>query len=127
VAEDDNDPTSAHKRTDLERPFPASDSPAVPLRSGMVLAGRYEIGKVIGQGGMGLVVQAFDRTLGVEVAIKIVRSEYAGEREWSERLAREVKLARQIQHAQRLPRLRLRAGGWEGLPDHGAGHRWHAS
>ena len=64
----------------------------------MVLGGRYEIGKTIGQGGMGLVVQAFDRTLGVEVAIKIVRAEYAGEREWSERLAREVKLARQIQH-----------------------------
>jgi serine/threonine protein kinase len=64
----------------------------------MVLGGRYEIGKTIGQGGMGLVVQAFDRTLGVEVAIKIVRAEYAGEREWSERLAREVKLARQIHH-----------------------------
>jgi hypothetical protein len=47
---------------------------------------------------MGLVVQAFDRTLGVEVAIKIVRAEFAGEREWSERLLREVKLARQIQH-----------------------------
>jgi hypothetical protein len=98
VAEDENDPTSALRGTDLERPFPTSDSPAVPLRSGTVLAGRYEIGKTIGQGGMGLVVQAFDRTLGVEVAIKIVRAEYAGEREWSERLAREVKLARQIQH-----------------------------
>jgi len=98
VGDDENDQASAHKRTDLERPFQASESPAVPLRSGTVLAGRYEIGKAIGQGGMGLVVQAFDRTLGVEVAIKIVRSEYAGEREWSERLAREVKLARQIQH-----------------------------
>ena len=127
MAEDENDRTSALRGTDLERPFPTSDSPAVPLRSGTVLAGRYEIGKTIGQGGMGVVVQAFDRTLGVEVAIKIVRAEYAGEREWSERLAREVKLARQIQHAERLPRLRLRAGGREGLPDHGAGHRWHAS
>ena len=97
MGDDENDQASAHKRTDLERPFQASESPAVPLRSGTVLAGRYEIGKAIGQGGMGLVVQAFDRTLGVEVAIKIVRSEYAGEREWSERLAREVKLARQIQ------------------------------
>jgi len=98
VAEDDNDPASASRGTDLDRPFPTSDSRAVPLRSGMVLAGRYEIGETIGQGGMGLVIQAFDRTLGVEVAIKIVRAEHAGEREWSERLAREVKLARQIQH-----------------------------
>ena len=98
MAEDEKDATSALRGTDLERPFPTAASPAVALRAGMVLGGRYEIGRTIGQGGMGLVVQAFDRTLGVEVAIKIVRGEYAGEREWSERLAREVKLARQIQH-----------------------------
>ena len=98
MPEDENDTASALRGTDLERPLPMSDSRAVPLRSGMVLAGRYEIGETIGQGGMGLVLRAFDRTLGVEVAIKIVRAEYAGEREWSERLAREVKLARQIQH-----------------------------
>jgi Protein kinase domain len=98
VGEGEKDATSPPERTDLERPFPTPDSPAVPLRLGMVLSGRYEVGRTIGQGGMGLVVQAFDRTLGVEVAIKIVRAEYAGEREWSERLAREVKLARQIHH-----------------------------
>jgi hypothetical protein len=98
VAEDENSQATPLPETDLERPFPTSESPSLPLRSGAVLGGRYEIGKTIGQGGMGVVVQAFDRTLGVEVAIKIVRPEYAGEREWSERLAREVKLARQIQH-----------------------------
>ncbi|HVV50674.1 MAG TPA: serine/threonine-protein kinase [Polyangia bacterium] len=69
-----------------------------PLPAGTVLGGRYEVRKLIGRGGMGLVVEAWDATLGVAVAIKIVRSEYAGEREWSERLAREVKLARKIQH-----------------------------
>jgi hypothetical protein len=47
---------------------------------------------------MGLVVEALDRALGVLVAIKIVRAEYGGEREWTARLAREVKLARQIHH-----------------------------
>ena len=47
---------------------------------------------------MGIVVRAHDRTLEETVAIKILRTEYAGERVWSERLAREVKLARQIQH-----------------------------
>ncbi|HEX3904533.1 MAG TPA: serine/threonine-protein kinase, partial [Polyangia bacterium] len=63
-----------------------------------MLAGRYEVRETIGRGGMGLVIEAFDRMLGVEVAIKILRAEYAGERGWSERLAREVKLARQIHH-----------------------------
>jgi hypothetical protein len=69
-----------------------------PLVRGMVLGGRYEILKVIGRGGMGVVVRANDRTLREEVAIKIVRAEYAGDPFWAERLAREVKLARQIQH-----------------------------
>jgi serine/threonine protein kinase len=68
------------------------------LAAGTVLAARYEVRRPIGRGGMGVVVEAFDRVLGVSVAIKIVRAEYAGEREWSDRLAREVKLARQIQH-----------------------------
>jgi eukaryotic-like serine/threonine-protein kinase len=53
---------------------------------------------VAGEGGMGIVVRAHDRTLGVTVALKIVRAELAGERSWAERLAREVKLARQIHH-----------------------------
>jgi eukaryotic-like serine/threonine-protein kinase len=69
-----------------------------PLSRGSVLAGRYEVDRVIGRGGMGLVVKAYDRTLGEAVAIKILRAEYAGERLWAERLAREVKLARQIHH-----------------------------
>jgi len=47
---------------------------------------------------MGVVVEAFDVAVGVPVAIKVVRAEYAGERQWTERLAREVKLARKIQH-----------------------------
>jgi serine/threonine-protein kinase len=64
----------------------------------MVLGGRYEIRELIGRGGMGLVVRAYDRTLGAAVAIKILRAEYAGERQWAERLAREVRLARQINH-----------------------------
>ncbi len=94
----DDDRPPATSRTDLERPLPRLEGEAEPFPAGTVLAGRYEVGRVIGRGGMGVVVEAFDRTLGVAVAIKIVRAEYAAERAWSERLAREVKLARQIQH-----------------------------
>jgi tRNA A-37 threonylcarbamoyl transferase component Bud32 len=71
---------------------------AVPVRHGMVLAGRYAIEKIIGRGGSGVVVRAHDRDLKEVVAIKIVRAELAGQRIWAERLAREVRLARQIQH-----------------------------
>jgi len=71
---------------------------AVPIRHGMVLAGRYAIEQIIGRGGSGVVVRAHDRDLRQEVAIKIVRTELVGQRVWATRLAREVKLARQIQH-----------------------------
>jgi len=71
---------------------------AVPIRHGMVLGGRYTIEKVLGRGGCGVVVRAHDRDLKEAVAIKIVRAELAGEKVWADRLAREVKLARQIQH-----------------------------
>jgi tRNA A-37 threonylcarbamoyl transferase component Bud32 len=84
-------------RTDLEPARPAVVE-AEPIRIGSVLAGRYVVEANIGRGGMGIVVRAHDRTLGERVAIKIVRAEYAHEPIWSERLAREVKLARQIQH-----------------------------
>ncbi len=83
--------------TEVERP-PRPLGQDDPLPAGAVLAGRYEIRKTIGRGGMGVVVEALDRALGLAVAIKIVRGEFAGERRWTERLAREVKLARQIQH-----------------------------
>jgi serine/threonine protein kinase len=71
---------------------------SVPIRHGMVLAGRYAIEQIIGRGGSGVVVRAHDRDLRQEVAIKIVRAELVGQRVWATRLAREVKLARQIQH-----------------------------
>ena len=71
---------------------------AVPIRHGMVLGGRYAIEKIIGRGGSGVVVRAHDRDLSQVVAIKIVRAELAGQRVWAARLAREVRLARQIHH-----------------------------
>src|SRR5262245_38517123 len=71
---------------------------ALPIRHGMVLGGRYTIEKVLGRGGSGVVVRAHDRDLKEAVAIKIVRADLAGEQVWAARLAREVKLARQIQH-----------------------------
>jgi hypothetical protein len=83
--------------TDLED-FRPDLLEAHPIRHGMVLGGRYTIEKVLGRGGCGVVVRAHDRDLKEAVAIKIVRAELASETVWAERLAREVKLARQIQH-----------------------------
>jgi hypothetical protein len=76
----------------------ASSAFEIDLARGTLFAGRYEIRRLLGRGGAGFVVQAHDRALDENVAIKLLRPEHGAEREWIERLAREVKLARQIRH-----------------------------
>jgi hypothetical protein len=78
---------------------PRSGTGAIELARGTVLAGRYDISRLLGRGGAGVVMQARDRVLGVDVAVKVLRPEHGAERRWVARLAREVKLARQIRHA----------------------------
>ena len=63
-----------------------------------VLAGRYQIEAILGQGGSGTVYRAWDRVLGELIAIKVLRPDRARERSWIMRLAREVKVARAIRH-----------------------------
>ena len=92
-----DEPENETSWTELEEMRPDL-AEALPIRHGMVLGGRYTIEKVLGRGGCGVVVRAHDRDLREAVAIKIVRAELAGEQVWAARLAREVKLARQIQH-----------------------------
>src|SRR5690242_19128001 len=93
-----NDDPQDESWTEMERVQPDAVE-VMPVRQGMVLAGRYAIEKIIGRGGSGVVVRAHDRDLRAAVAIKIVRAELAGQRVWTERLEREVRLARQINHS----------------------------
>jgi serine/threonine-protein kinase len=74
-------------------------SSAIPLDVGIVLGNRYEIEAVIGEGGAGRVFRAVDRVLGEKVALKVLRPERTVDRSWIRRLAREVKVARAIRHA----------------------------
>ena len=79
---------------------------------GTVLAERYELYSVLGRGGTGIVMAARDRTLGSDVAIKVLRPELASDRRWIERLSREVKVARQLHHPNVCPAFDLeRADG----------------
>src|SRR5712692_4036736 len=69
-----------------------------PLILGTILGERYEIIKLLGQGGMGAVYQAHDRELDRQVALKVIRKDMAANPEILRRFKQELILARQITH-----------------------------
>jgi eukaryotic-like serine/threonine-protein kinase len=75
-----------------------------PLRVGQDFGARYHVLRLLGAGGMGVVYQALDRDLGVEVALKVLRSPPTSARtlpavaELQRRFKTELLLARQITH-----------------------------
>lgn len=68
------------------------------IQAGTVLASRYEILQLLGEGGMGAVYKAQDRAVDRLVALKVIRAELAHQPEILERFKRELVLARQITH-----------------------------
>jgi tetratricopeptide (TPR) repeat protein/predicted Ser/Thr protein kinase len=70
----------------------------VSLDVGSVVADRYEILKMLGEGGMGAVYKARDRELDRLVAVKVVRRDLAGHASIMQRFKQELILARKITH-----------------------------
>src|SRR6185312_4604996 len=72
------------------------------LSPGEAFGPRYHIIKLLGQGGMGAVYQAWDQELGVAVALKVIRPEASADptaaAEMERRFKRELLLARQVTH-----------------------------
>jgi len=71
------------------------ESPLV--RPGEVLAGKYEIVRIIGQGGMGAVFEGMHRSLGQKVAIKVLHANVARIPEAITRFTREASTAARLQ------------------------------
>jgi hypothetical protein len=63
-----------------------------------VLDNRYDVVRPLGGGGMGEVFLARDRVLGRDVAVKVLRSQYAGDSEFAERFRREARSAASLSH-----------------------------
>lgn len=79
--------------------FLQSQSHAVmtaPVQSGDILAGKYRVDKLLGEGGMGLVIAATDEQLHRSVAIKFLLPEFANHPEASPRFMREARAAVRI-------------------------------
>jgi len=72
---------------------------ASDIHPGYVLAGRYEIQRVLGAGGMGVVFQARDRELDEPVALKVLRPEIAStDATILDRFKQEIRVARRVTH-----------------------------
>jgi tetratricopeptide (TPR) repeat protein len=68
------------------------------LDAGRLLAERYRIVELVGEGGMGMVYRALDEQLGLTVAVKVLRPELSSDPRVVERFRRELVLARQVTH-----------------------------
>jgi tetratricopeptide (TPR) repeat protein len=71
-------------------------SSALLLPIGSILANRYEILQMLGEGGMGAVYKARDNELDRVIALKVIRPELASNPEILQRFKQELVLARQV-------------------------------
>ncbi|NVB42564.1 serine/threonine protein kinase [Pseudenhygromyxa sp. WMMC2535] len=65
---------------------------------GRTLASRYQISRIIGEGGMGVVYEAYDTQVDRDVAIKVVRSECLSDRKFLTRFRREMEVTTRLRH-----------------------------
>lgn len=68
------------------------------FKEGDILSERYKILETIGDGGMAIVYKALDSALGRVVAIKVLRPQYASDKEFVERFHREAQSAASLSH-----------------------------
>ena len=66
------------------------------VESGSIVGGKYRVGRTIGRGGMGVIVEATHVELGTTVAIKVLKADYTEKPEVAERFLREARSAAQL-------------------------------
>ncbi len=77
---------------------------ATPVEVGSLFAGKYTVDRILGRGGMGLVVAARHAVLGTRVAIKTMHDELLDDEDAARRFAREAMAAARLtgEHAARV-------------------------
>ncbi|HAH08254.1 MAG TPA: hypothetical protein DCM05_17300 [Elusimicrobia bacterium] len=86
----------------LERPKPKKERPrqdGVRALPTSLIAGKYELRMPVGEGGMGVVYEAFDRNLDRKVAVKRMREDLRTDARERDRFLREARVAARLTHA----------------------------
>jgi serine/threonine-protein kinase len=91
-------------------PVPGVRSNTLEQRLAETLAGRYQIRKLLGQGGMGAVFLADDLELDRQVAIKVL-PDASGDPSFVERFRREARTAARLDHPNIIPIYRVESIG----------------
>lgn len=79
-------------------PMSVIDESAGPGLVGQLIAGRYQVESVLGEGGMGVVYRAVHAALGKTVALKVLRNDMAHDEVVAQRFVQEAKALSRIQH-----------------------------
>jgi WD40 repeat protein/serine/threonine protein kinase len=87
--------TSKIRGPGASAPTPA---PAEEVPTGLELIGRFEIRRMLGSGGFGVVYLAYDPVLCREVALKIPRAAVLADADWMARFQREARAAAALNH-----------------------------
>lgn len=82
--------------TELNEPVSETLSESIPYRAGQVIGDKFEILRLLGQGGMGCVLEARHLQLEKSVALKILLPEYVKRDEWVARFMREARAAANV-------------------------------
>ena len=100
ISLDEESTSSLHEPYfDVRKAFLDLRSERRAIALGEVLAGRFLLVRLIGEGGMGEVYKAFDPELQEHVALKAIRAEIASDPKSIARLKREFQMARRVTHA----------------------------
>ncbi|MFF1829936.1 Stk1 family PASTA domain-containing Ser/Thr kinase [Paenarthrobacter sp. NPDC058040] len=81
------------------RPGPAHREESTPVSEQRILNGRYELGELIGRGGMADVYRGTDTLLGRTIAVKVLRADLARDPQFQARFKREAQAVAALNHA----------------------------